>query len=282
MFESYKEDRTIVYKGSILSTLPYKFNRGNAVVFNNRLHILGGQNYSDNESLKHYSWDGTTWRSESTLPYSFDSGSAVAYNGKIHIIGGVNNEKKHYAWNGSSWSSVTTLPADFTGTAVVFDNKIHGLGFSSNQHYIFDGTSWTYKSTITYGGTGASNIKWYDAVVYNNSIIVDDYTRLLQWDGNTSWSRFYGQGFYQGACVVTYGSWIYGLGGVIDGSTAYYRGSGGLILKNNGSSLEYSHRAIPYDCCYGAPAIYNGNLYLIGGQATQKVLFNLSSSNNFI
>ena len=66
-----------------VSTLPYSFYIGSAVVYNNEIHILGG----DNNYTKHYKWDGTSWTSVSTLPYNFYNGSAVVYNNEIHILG---------------------------------------------------------------------------------------------------------------------------------------------------------------------------------------------------
>ena len=66
-----------------VSTLPYSFSGGSAIVLNNELHILGSNNSS--YYTKHYKYNGTSWESVSTLPYDFYSGSAVVYNDEIHI-----------------------------------------------------------------------------------------------------------------------------------------------------------------------------------------------------
>jgi N-acetylneuraminic acid mutarotase len=79
-----------------VSTLPYNFCNGSAVVYNNEIYILGGSS-----STRHYKWDGTSWTSVSTLPYDFYRGSAVVYNNEIHILGTSNGNHytKHYKLN---------------------------------------------------------------------------------------------------------------------------------------------------------------------------------------
>ena len=76
-----------------VSTLPYSFGHGSAVVLNNEIHILGSS--STNYKTKHYKWNGSSWKSVSTLPYSFYYGSAVVLNNEIHILGGRDNSTKH-------------------------------------------------------------------------------------------------------------------------------------------------------------------------------------------
>lgn len=131
-----------------VSTLPYKFAGGSAVVLNNEIHILGGANSTD-----HYKWDGSSWMSASTLPYVLSNGSAVVFNNEIHILGGYNNTAKHYKWDGSTWTSVSTLPYSFwNGSAVVLNNEIHILGGSSGNrnHYKWNGMQWTSVSYLPY------------------------------------------------------------------------------------------------------------------------------------
>ena len=84
-----------------LLNLPYEFYRGSAVVYNNEIHIIGG----NGTYTKHYKYNGSSWTSVSTLPYNFYSGSAVVYNNEIHILGGGNGQTKHYKYNGSSWDN---------------------------------------------------------------------------------------------------------------------------------------------------------------------------------
>ena len=112
---------------TISSTFPYQNSQGSTIVYNNQIHILGGNTGSGN--YYHYKWNGSTWTSVSTLPYSFYDGSVVKLNGVIHILGGNSTATKHYKWNGSSWVSVSTLPFDFyAGSAVVLYKAIHILG----------------------------------------------------------------------------------------------------------------------------------------------------------
>jgi len=297
MYESFKENRQIKYKGNILFKLPYKFHRGCAVIYNNRLHILGGYSFEGYEGTRHYSWDGTSWRWESTLPYSFDSGSAVVYNGKIHILGGVDNRRNHYVWDGttandsSHWSSVATLPMDFYGTALVYNNELQALGLGQNSvnnyyHYVFNGTTWQQASIIkdtTYNEV-AENVNWYSScIVYNNSIYVMSKVRALKWNG-TTWARTTTDFRNSYAShPILYNNYIYYIGGNID-ERFHYELEGGFIEKSEltGTTVDYLHRGIPYSFHEGAVVEYNANLYLIGGEKSPYALFNLSLSNNFI
>ena len=126
-----------------VSTLPYEFYAGSAVVLDNEIHILGSSTNSSNYT-KHYKYNTSTktWSNVSTLPYQFYSGSAIVLNNEIHILGSNNSSyrKYHYKYNTSTntWSNVRTLPYDFYGgSAIVLDNEIHILGGWNNytKHY---------------------------------------------------------------------------------------------------------------------------------------------------
>ena len=87
----------IVYENKSVSTLPYSFYDGSAVILNGEIHILGNS-YSSSSRKCHYKWDGSSWSSVSALPYEFCSGSAVVLNGEIHILGSSSDsyDKYHY------------------------------------------------------------------------------------------------------------------------------------------------------------------------------------------
>ena len=114
-----------------VSTLPYKYSSGSAVVLNGEIHILGGSGNGTN----HYKFNGTSWESVSTLPCEWDRGSAVILNNEIHILGGsASNTKCHYKFNGESWVKSVYLPYEFVdGDAIVLDEVIQILG--GNNHY---------------------------------------------------------------------------------------------------------------------------------------------------
>ena len=132
-----------------VSKLPYNFP-GNAVVYNDEIHIFGG---GITGNTKHYKYNGSSWESVSTLPYSFYKGSAVVYNGEIHILGSFYSTTSHYKFDGTSWTSVSTLPYEFyEGAAVVYAQRINILGGSKSttSHYSCDGSTWSSSSTLPY------------------------------------------------------------------------------------------------------------------------------------
>ena len=133
---------------SYVGTLPYNFVSGCIVVYNDKIHILGGS-YDNSTTKYHYVWNsGSSWSSVSTLPFYFYYGSAIVYNDKIHIMGGKGDSREHYAWNGSSWSSVSTLPMDFVSGDLITDDYGIILLDDTSCYRNYGTSSWT-KDTIT-------------------------------------------------------------------------------------------------------------------------------------
>lgn len=117
-----------------VSTIPYYFTAGSAVVYNGEIHILDSMR--EPYLMNHYKWNGTTWVSVSTLPYNFYQGAAVVYNNEIHILGAGGGNLSHHKWTGTSWVSVSTLPYPmYRGDAVVHNNSIELLGSGYDPYY---------------------------------------------------------------------------------------------------------------------------------------------------
>ena len=244
------------------STLPYEFTGGSAVVYDNKIHILGSV-YGTYK--QHYSWNGTQWVEESTLPYNFSYSFAVVYDNKIHILGSdsISNYTKHYSWNGTQWVEESTLPYPFySSSAVVYDNKIHILGSDNNEnrtkHYSWDGTSWIEESTLPYD--------FYDgsAVIYNNKIHIlgssniNNYTKHYSWDG-TQWTQesTLPYQFYNSSAVV-YDNKIHILSGYssISNYTKHYSWDGTQWIEES---------TLPYEFKYGSAVVYNDKIHILGG-----------------
>ena len=63
--------------------MPYNFYNGDAVVYNNEIHILGGTGGID----AYRKYNGSSWSNLASIPYYFTGGSAVELNNEIHILG---------------------------------------------------------------------------------------------------------------------------------------------------------------------------------------------------
>ena len=96
--EKYVDEQ--VSRDVSVSTLPYNFANGSAVVLNNEIHILGSIYYDSGYlyAKKYYKFDGSSWMDVRALPYEFHSGSAVVLNDAVHILGGGGNSynTNHY------------------------------------------------------------------------------------------------------------------------------------------------------------------------------------------
>ena len=274
--EKYVDEQ--VSGGVSVSTLPYDFHRGSAVVYNGEIHILGG----NDSSTSHYKFNGSSWESVSTLPYGFNNGSAVVLNGEIHILGSGYYKsssrpyaKYHYKYNGTSWVSVSTLPYDFNGgSAVVLNGEIHILGGndSDTSHYKFNGSSWESVSTLPYDFYRGS------AVVYNGEIhilgsgysIGGTYTYAsyhYKYNGS-SWESVstLPYNFTDGSAVVLNGE-IHILGGsYYDGGVYPYAKK---YYKFNGSSW-IDVCALPYEFYSGSAAVLNDAIHILGGSNSSR------------
>ena len=176
-----------------VSTLPYDFYSGSAVVLNNEIHILGS--YDTSSRTKHYKWNGSSWVSVSTLPYNFYNGFAVVLNDEIHILGSGNSSyvTKHYKWSGSSWVSVSTIPYGFySSSAVVLNGEIHILGSNSatsaqKNHYKWSGSTWSFVSTLPYGFRNGRAVVLNDEIhIFGGSYDTSSRTKHYKWNGS-SW-----------------------------------------------------------------------------------------------
>ena len=271
----YEEDTLVLQTDEIIanlsmSTLPYDFYWGSAVVYNNEIHILSS---GASGKTAHYKFNGSTWTSVSTLPYEFYYGCAVVYNNEIHILGGRYNSdtyKYHYKYNGTTWTSVSTLPYEFYyGSAVVLNNEIHILGSGDSNyykyHYKYNGTTWTSVSTLPY------EFYYGSAVVLNNEIHIlgsgsGNYTKHYKYNGST-WTSVstLPYRFYYG-CAVVYNNEIHILGGN-GGNTAHY--------KYNGNTWTQVS-TLPYRFYWGSAVVLNNEIHIMGSYDSSSYKYHYS------
>ena len=146
-----------------VSTLPYRFYGGSAVVLNNEIHILGSSYYSNGnhpEAKKYYKYNGTSWESVSTLPYEFYEGSAVVLGNEIHILGGSNNKTAHYLAGPDNRHIATMLPKG--ARIMLSDNEdiIYASNAKRISSNIAEVTDTGYVELLA-ALTDAANIKGY-------------------------------------------------------------------------------------------------------------------------
>lgn len=253
-----------------VSTLPYGFYNGSACVFQDKIHILGGQG----NTKKHYSWDGTTWTEESELPYNCTDTGIAVYKDRIHILGttsdGYGGYACHYAWDGTSWTQLTNIPIYFYGKnrVTVYNNKIYmvssGFGSYDQFRYIYtwDDSSWVRLLDL---GTGA---------MFHQTTVVEDKLQILTSNGDHHSRKSYdGQslvsetaepfdGFYMAA--LEYDKALHMLGH--DRNHYMWTSADGWKQLNN----------MPYDF-NNCPAVeYRGRIHILGAY-----LNNAPSTNHY-
>lgn len=164
--------------------LPYKFYRGSSVIYDGKIHILGGN--LSGTTTNHYSYDGIQWKKESVLPYDFSLGGAIATDKKIYIFGsdattvipGISlaRSKACYSWDPiNGWSQEPELPYDFIGgCAIYYDNKAYIIGGGTGTNGSSNVWSWDFNSenSWTQEANYVQSFKGGTAVVYNDKIYV--------------------------------------------------------------------------------------------------------------
>lgn len=242
-------------KWTSLSTLPYSMIDGSTVVYNNEIHIIGG----NGNTTRHYKWNGSAWVSVSTLPYNFYSGSVVVYKNEIHILGsyyGSSCYTNHYKWNGSTWTQVSILPYRFyRGSVVVYNNEIHILGSYNSScrkmHYKWNGSAWVSVSTLPYDFYSGG------AVVYNNEIHIFCDEDHLKWNGS-AWEPVSIVPFkVSGSSVVVFNNEIHIIG---SSYSAYCE----MHYKWNGSIWD-SVSIVPHAFSNGSGVVHNNKIHMLGG-----------------
>ena len=117
--------------------LPYDYWCGSTVLYDGKIHILGGGNGKNSHYM--YNTDTHTWTFVSSLPYPHIRGDAAVYDGKIHLLGGSEDgtEYNHYMWDGNSWKTnkdSKLQPGDQLYLSTVPGNK-YLQGYRNGEYY---------------------------------------------------------------------------------------------------------------------------------------------------
>ncbi|WP_343209471.1 hypothetical protein [Anaerolentibacter hominis] len=256
-----------------LRSLPYEFYDGSAVVWNDEIHILGG----NGGSTKHYKLNRTSWYSTSTLPYGFYYGSAVVWNNEIHILGGSGGHTKHYKFDGTSWTSVSTLPYEFyQGSAVVWNDEIHILGSNASgcytKHYKFDGTLWTSVSTLPYSFCRGSAVVWNDMIY----ILGGDGGNTNNYRFNGSWTLVSGlsKNLCYGSAVV-YNNYIHIMGSYVNSAYLKYH-----IMLSGATTITTTSflKDLNYNFGRGNAVVWENKIYILGGGDSRTKISNFEKT----
>ena len=129
-----------------VSTTPYIFRDGCALLYKGQIHIIGG-GPSTTTRKYHYKWDGTTWISVSTLPFELENGEAIVFRDRLYIMGQYSPNTAWYVFNDetSTWSAMSPiLPIGMPrpSKCVVYRDELHIFGSGYINHYKWNGIKW--------------------------------------------------------------------------------------------------------------------------------------------
>ena len=136
-------------------SLPYAFTRGCAFIYEDKVHIIGGD--GSTSLYRFYRLDDTAWTSIGSILYQFYGGRVAITSQGIHMLGGFySTYKSFYRWNGTTWDNLGSLPIQFVEAGIeVINDEIHifGTGYSTTSsdytaHYKWNGMAWTKVGTL--------------------------------------------------------------------------------------------------------------------------------------
>lgn len=239
------QPKGVTYLSITDMTLPYDFVGLTAVVYNNEIHVIGGNNAATGNISYHLKWDGTQWVAVSTLPVAFVDGRAIVFDNEIHLFNGIT----HYAFDGSAWVE-KAMPSDMDATGasvVVFQDRMHFLGGANNlkAHYMYNGTRWVSTSTLDRNFNKGSAIAYGDALHIFGGNLGTHY----KWDGST-WEQV-------ASSAPTYANGS----AVIYDDSIYFIGSGAYVY--DGTSWK-SKSGVLFSPTYCAAVSHKGRVYYMG------------------
>lgn len=142
-----------------VSTLPMFFLEGRAVVYDGKIHLIGG--YHRETANLHYVWDGVSWEQLDNIPCavktdtSYFSSGVFVYENKIHTIGIYNTfysssffDPSHYSFDGNTWTQETDYVGDKDSLVFMYNGKIHCIG-KTGYHYVYQNGDWVQLTDVS-------------------------------------------------------------------------------------------------------------------------------------
>ena len=198
----YKFDG-IKWKKVSSNKISYRILSGStAVVYNNKIHILG---VGDSDSYAyHYSWDGTSYTQENNTPFTRGmKPSVVSFNNTIYLFYYTSSKIYWYQWSGSSWTELSNVPPSLCNgrnRAFVHNDDLYVMGGSFLTLFKLSGTTWTVINHIDGSGYGplptgipiSFNGKIYNIDEYINGIHVVEDGKIYSLGRNPKGVNSYG------------------------------------------------------------------------------------------
>lgn len=151
-----------------------------AVVFNNRLYVLGGNNAGTFLNDVWVSDDGVTWNQvTANAGWAARGGhSSVVFNNGIWVMGGTGAAIPNDVWfstDGANWVQMTVAAgwaARANAGLVTFNDAMYFIGGSAGANEVWrsvDGITWTLTTGAAFGTGGRSQ---FACLTYNGAIYV--------------------------------------------------------------------------------------------------------------
>lgn len=262
--------------------IPYEFKFGDAVIYKDEIHILGGVN----NGTKHYKLNKETnkWEQDVDLPYEFYNGNAVVIDNNLFLLGGLGNPEALYVFNDEyGWMQLGALPYEFyNGGAIALNDKIHmfgGIGYE-DKYTILEIEIIGYNTWIThiydmeclpfkfcYGSIDICDDEiylfgsLYDTASYSKHFKLDKNTN--KWiDLNNSGNVFY-KCIFVNKDILLQLDWY----NLDKGKEDLNSGTWHEIVMINDDLISTLENEYEHGSLGGAVLLYNNCIYVIGGFA---------------
>lgn len=281
--------------GAVTTNAPWSDRtRFEALVFNDRLWVLGGNGVSGNEAtdIIWSSPDGTNWTQVTPVGNVWEGRSdfqAEVFNNRMWVIGGQNNASGTLGdiWSssdGANWTQITPT-GDWPGVVyehqvVVFDNKMWVLGkfFDNEILRSDDGTSWT---RVTPTGDYWPTRLYHQAAVFDRKMWYfggDDgrqnFNDVWSSSDGTTWTEHTVTSATPGVVwggrkshqMLPFDGKLWVIGGLVDKPSTAARRYDDIWTTTDGNSWEQVFTGVPWGNKTVFKAVaFKGKLWILGG-----------------
>ena len=263
-----------------MGVLPCRWRSGAAVVFSNKIYLVGGQVNSFITNMV-YSYNGANWIQEPSLPRAASDVGAAVFSNRLYVVGGRPTGITNVYWfDGANWSAAAGLPQGRAQLAsAVIGDYLYAYGGQSSgaaktNVYRFNGAVWTETKgfPIAIGDQGAAPLNGYvysiggycNGSAPNNAltnVFRHDGTNLVEMSGLPIGLR------YPRAATLSNG--LYSMGGcttnmIIAANVYRYDGANWSVGVN-----------LPGPRYYHAAVTYQDQIYCIGGDSDSGNISNV-------
>jgi N-acetylneuraminic acid mutarotase len=257
------------------------------------LYAIGGYNASGLNKVEVYDPSTDSWLTKADMPTPRGYLTVVTISNKIYAIGGITgsdlnnitytNVTEEYDPVTDQWTEKSPFPISGTVNSVLGNQFIAGSSINGKIYiiagspgvtqptFIYDPVTDTWETDTTIAIGKFNNQPYFSAGVNNGMFVTDGYDFLRYSIVDNNWYVLQPFSAHLGNTLASDGNNVYSIGGYLESSVGFTVTSDVGVYSI--SSSAWTKTSAMSNKRYSAAAlIYNGNLYVAGGDSMQSSL----------